>query len=265
MSLIFRAIYGYPENLLQIISNLKNIAPVINLHITRNGIYICEISKDNAVCINIFIDRDDFINYIYDSKENVIFGISTNNFYNILKSISSNETIILGLTKSRKYKKGSKIITMPQKLIIETYNGLWETSMSLKYIKHPVEEKGPDDIDYDLEIEMDLDNLKLIIEKMSVSNAKNITFDINNNGLFLNTKTEYSNIKIKLEPRNNIKFYTTNKYFKILFNLSKIKEIVNSNYYEKVVLSISENYPLKIGFSINIDSNIDYHLVYSNN
>ena len=247
------------------ISNLKNIAPVINLHITRNGIYICEISKDNAVCINIFIDRDDFINYVYDSKKNVIFGMSTEHFYNILKSISSNETIILGLTKSRKFKKDSKILTMPQKLIIETYNGLWETSTSLKYIKHPVEEKGPDDIDYDLEIEMDLDYLKLIIEEMSVSSAKNITFDKNKNGLFLNTKTEYSNIKLKLKPSNNIKFYTTNKYFKILFNLSKIKEIVNSNYYEKVVLSISENYPLKIGFSINIDSNIDYHLVYSNN
>ena len=110
MSLIFRAIYRHTKILLQIISNLKNIAPVINLHITRNGIYNGGIIAPGVkLSIKSLTKSADQIPPFYIKKQKKVIGKNTvealrSGFYWGYSGLINNIILKIEAETKKKYK-----------------------------------------------------------------------------------------------------------------------------------------------------------------
>lgn len=251
MKYVFKAVYNNSQELYSILEPITQLISYnVNIKIRESGISIQEIDLDHEVSVDIFLDSKEFIQYSLTGEYD--FGIDINDLCDILK-MSDNKV---------------EFLILKNKLRVKIYKGNREINYIFKHKEYNNDNINPPDINYNVSINMSIEELNYIISEMLVGcrHTSNIVFDISNKSICIRSDSKYKQRRNFLYDKKNVKLYPIEESFVMSYNIqllsclvSNIKKL-NSGIYENVSLYISDKTPLKLEFANNRNIKLEYHI-----
>lgn len=213
------------------ISRVKMILNEPSFIFRDDGLYIKEIDISNENLVYIHFGKEYFNDYNF--TENVTYKVNLFNFYNCLKTLSVKYKLYLEFSDNT-----LKLSSIGQEKTQSYYMDI------LKYNKIINSLKEENNILYNNIFEINYCR-KNKIDNMGDFNFKDVSIEIKDKNIFLESRNEDITVSKKILGVNFIK--STNYNIKSIYKLKNIKKIFSFLVFDsKNIISINNNSPIKI-------------------
>jgi hypothetical protein len=210
--------------LLSIFKNLKDFKKEATLNFTQYGLKIKENDDANIALFEINLNKELFNLYTYSAD--ITINVNSKNIYNALKE----------------HKKENVYMEIEGEEIALTFSNGFKTK--IKTIEKNIQNINITGLNYSVDINIDTKQFKEILKSFKSVGDK-VTFDLNENGTFINVKNEAGNLsEFKL---NDYKHAEAIKSSYSIDYLIKFKEFLGN----EIKVYLENYYPIKIVSEIN--------------
>jgi proliferating cell nuclear antigen len=106
------------------IEAVKEILSDVNIQIDKSGIRILTINNNNSILMYSKLEAKNFESFY--CKDKIIIGVNMTNFFKIIKTITSSDSLTLFIEKNRENSLGIKIENIDKKIYSKYYLNLIE-------------------------------------------------------------------------------------------------------------------------------------------
>ena len=265
----FNIIHNDHKFLSNIFEVVSNILEHCIIYFKKDGIYISGMDDSHVSLIEIYLNKDEFESYDFNSDTDIKISLISLDFYKILKTSDSDDNIII------KYKNNKDFITLSLQsdAISRNYN--------IKLIDIDENKFDIPDMDYSMILELSCKFYSKIFNSINITEAEYFSFIVNNNKLQIKSESMQSNLEMNfnknesnyIRKKNRIKLNKSHKTeiektefcyklhycngeFNSTFLLNSIKKISKTtNLTSKIIIYLEENVPLKYEFLLNEKTN----------